>query len=120
MLKCSVVHYLRNFPWCYYLAGGLLRSEEPVVSLFLSPDVSAALISRRRQHVGFEMEDRQLAGCAASPGTWNSPGNGQPEFQHEAAFSVSGKRRSAVLVPARPRPERSVLQHAQHGEASGD
>ncbi|MGA8655272.1 MAG: hypothetical protein WB586_03920 [Chthoniobacterales bacterium] len=71
MLKCSVVHYLRNFPWCYYLAGGLLRSEEPVVSLFLSPDVSAALISRRRQHVGFEMEIASLpdAPPLLGPGT---------------------------------------------------
>lgn len=60
MLKCSVVHYLRNFPWRYYLAGGLLRSEEPVVSLFLSTNASAALVSRRRQHLGFETEIANL------------------------------------------------------------
>lgn len=82
VLKYSVVHYLRNFPWRYYLAGGLLRSEEPVVSLFLSPDVSAALVSRHRQHVGFETE------IASLPDAPPLLGSGIPRVPANRSFSA--------------------------------
>src|SRR5215469_2555728 len=56
----SLTHYIRNFPLRYYLSGGLVRAEEPVVSFFLAPENSAVLLTRRHQVVGYESDIADL------------------------------------------------------------
>jgi hypothetical protein len=60
----SLTHYIRNFPLRYYLSGGLVRTEEPVISFFLAPENSAALLTRRHQVVGLESD---IAGLPDAP-----------------------------------------------------
>jgi hypothetical protein len=56
----SLTHYIRNFPLRYYLSGGLVRAEEPVVSFFLAPENSAVLLTRRHQVIGYESDIADL------------------------------------------------------------
>jgi hypothetical protein len=56
----SLTHYIRNFPLRYYLSGGLVRAEEPIVSFFLAPEKSAALLTRRHQVIGYETDISNL------------------------------------------------------------
>jgi hypothetical protein len=52
----SITHYLRHFPLRYYLSGGLIRTNDPFVSLFLGGQSSVAMISRKHRVVGIEKE----------------------------------------------------------------
>lgn len=50
----SLFHFLRHFPWKYYLSGGLFRANEPVIALILSPAQSPALVVRGRYALWYE------------------------------------------------------------------
>jgi hypothetical protein len=59
----SIIRYLRNLPFRYYLKGGLAQMRGPTISLFLSAQQSAALICRGRRAQGFELEVVNLLGA---------------------------------------------------------
>ncbi len=67
-MKYSVTHYLRNFPWKYYLQGGLIRSQDPTLAIYLSDEFSAILISRKKNHLGYERAIRELPDAPPFPG----------------------------------------------------
>lgn len=56
----SLIHYLRNFPLKYYLLGGLVRTDDPIISLFLSPENSVTIVSRKRHVIGLESDIASL------------------------------------------------------------
>jgi hypothetical protein len=70
-MKYSIVHYLRNLPWAYYLRGGLIRPQDPTLTIYLSRDASAILISRRRLHLGYETKISELPDAPPLPGGHN-------------------------------------------------
>jgi hypothetical protein len=47
-------HYLRHFPFRYYLSGGLFATPEQVGVFFLSSKACSVLLTRRRRVVAFE------------------------------------------------------------------
>ena len=49
----STRHFLQNFPWRYYLSGGLFRPSAQVV-FHLSTDYSAVFLAREGRSAGFE------------------------------------------------------------------
>jgi hypothetical protein len=59
----SIIHYLRNVPLRYYLKGGLVETRGATISLFLSTQLSAALICRGRRAQGFELDVINLLGA---------------------------------------------------------
>ncbi len=67
-MKYSVTHYLRNVPWKYYLRGGLIRSQDPTLAIYLSEEFSAVLISRKKTHFGYETAITELPDAPPFPG----------------------------------------------------
>jgi hypothetical protein len=64
----SLVHYFRNFPLRYYIAGGLLSRDEPSVLFFLSSDAASVLVIRRRWPVAYEDKIGEIADHPPIPG----------------------------------------------------
>jgi len=56
----SLIRYLKNLPLAYYLKGGFTQMRGPTISLFLSPQQSAALVCRGHRAQGFELEIANL------------------------------------------------------------
>jgi hypothetical protein len=56
-----LLHYLRNFPLRYYVAGGLVSRDEPSVLFFLSADAASVLVVRRRRAVAYEDKIGEIA-----------------------------------------------------------
>jgi hypothetical protein len=52
----SLTHYLRNFPLKFYLSGGLIGKDDPVISLYLSPSNSVAMVTFKHLVIGLETE----------------------------------------------------------------
>ena len=67
-MKYSLVHYFRNFPLRYYMAGGLLSRDEPSVLFFLSSDSASVLVIRRRCPVAYEDKIGEIADHPPIPG----------------------------------------------------
>jgi hypothetical protein len=67
-MNYSLVHYFRNFPLRYYLAGGLLSRDEPSVLFFLSSDTASVLVIRRRCPVAYEDKIGEIADHPPIPG----------------------------------------------------
>lgn len=63
----SLVHFLRHFPWKYYLCGGLFRTNEPVIAVILSPAQSPALVTRGRHVLWYENDVAVMADRPPSP-----------------------------------------------------
>ncbi len=56
----SLIRYSKNLPLAYYLKGGFTQMRGPTISLFLSPQQSAALVCRGHRAQGFELEIANL------------------------------------------------------------
>src|SRR5438132_14369722 len=69
----SLIHYFRNLPLRYYLAGGLLSRDESSVLFFLSPDNASVLIIRRRSIVAYEDQIGEIADHPPIPGIPRAP-----------------------------------------------
>src|SRR5712671_6443527 len=67
-MNYSLVHYFRNFPLRYYVAGGLLSRDEPSVLFFLSSDSASVLVIRRRCPVTYEDRIGEIADHPPIPG----------------------------------------------------
>jgi len=74
-MNYSLVHYLRNLPLRYYLAGGLLSRDEPGVLFFLASDSAAVLVIRRHRSVAYEDKIGEIADHPPIPGV---PGGSTP------------------------------------------
>jgi hypothetical protein len=74
-MNYSLVHYLRNFPLRYYLAGGLLSRDEPGVLFFLASDSASVLVVRRHRSVAYEDKIGEIADHPPIPGV---PGESAP------------------------------------------
>jgi hypothetical protein len=72
-MNYSLVHYLRNFPLRYYLAGGLLSRDEPGVLFFLSSGSASVLVSRRHRLVAYENKIGEIADHPPIPGVSRGP-----------------------------------------------
>jgi hypothetical protein len=68
-MNYSLVHYLRNFPLRYYVAGGLLSRDEPSVLFFLSSDTASVLVIRGRCPVAYEDKIGEITDHPPIPGT---------------------------------------------------
>jgi hypothetical protein len=69
----SLVHYLRNFPLRYYLAGGLFSRDEPGVLFFLSSDSASVLVTRRHRLIAYESKISEIADHPPIPGVPSAP-----------------------------------------------
>jgi hypothetical protein len=67
-MKYSLLHYLRNFPLRYYVAGGLLSRDEPSVLFFLSSDSASVLVTRHRSPVAYEDKIGEISDHPPVPG----------------------------------------------------
>ena len=67
-MNYSLVHYLRNFPLRYYLAGGLFSRDEPGVLFFLASDSASALVVRRHRLIAYEDKIGEIADHPPIPG----------------------------------------------------
>jgi hypothetical protein len=63
----SLVHFLRHFPWKYYLCGGLFRAHEPVIAVILSPAQSPALVARGRRALWYEGDAAMMPDAPPAP-----------------------------------------------------
>jgi hypothetical protein len=69
----SLVHYLRNFPLSYYVAGGLFSRDEPGVLFFLSSGSASVLVSRRHRLLAYENKIAEIADHPPIPGVPSGP-----------------------------------------------
>jgi hypothetical protein len=72
-MNYSLVHYLRNFPLHYYVAGGLLSRDEPGVLLFLSSGFASVVVSRRHRLVAYEDKIGEIPDHPPIPGAPSGP-----------------------------------------------
>ncbi|HET9374455.1 MAG TPA: hypothetical protein VFO40_05750 [Chthoniobacterales bacterium] len=72
-MNYSLVHYLRNLPLRYYLAGGLLSRDEPGVLFFLSTSSASVLVSRRHRLIAYENKIGEIADHPPIPGVPSGP-----------------------------------------------
>jgi hypothetical protein len=60
-MSYSLVHYLQNFPFRYYVTGGLVSRGEPVALFFLSAKAASVLVMRCRRAVAYEDKIEEVA-----------------------------------------------------------
>lgn len=92
----SLVHFLRHFPWKYYLSGGLFRTNEPVIAVLLSPAQSPALVARGRHALWYENDVAMIPDAPPSP----EPGL-DPNLSSGRSFSTKLLARGRAKNPAR-------------------
>src|ERR1700733_5368208 len=91
----SLVHYLRSFPLKYYLGGGLLGKDDPVISLFLSQSNSIAALTYKHRLVGLEANISDLPDAP--------PAIGRSEDRLRGSKSFSTKLLSRARLRGAPR-----------------
>ncbi|MBV8901821.1 MAG: hypothetical protein JOY92_17105 [Verrucomicrobia bacterium] len=92
----SLVHFLRHFPWKYYLSGGLFRTNEPVIAVILSPAQSPALVARGRYALWYENDVAMMPDAPPSPESGLDPG-----LSSGRSFSTKLLARGRAKSPAR-------------------
>ncbi|MBV9490645.1 MAG: hypothetical protein JO069_13125 [Verrucomicrobia bacterium] len=53
-MSYSLVHFLRHFPWKYYLSGGLFRFNQPTIAVMLGSKGAPALVTRGQDVLWYE------------------------------------------------------------------
>jgi hypothetical protein len=96
----SLTHYLRNVPFKFYLSGGLIRTDDPTISLFLSAKYSTALISRRHHAIGLESDISGLSDAPPILGESNEMNVGNRNFTVKllSRFRAKGSPRF-IFIP---------------------
>lgn len=92
----SLVHFLRHFPWKYYLCGGLFRANEPVIAVILSPAQSPALVARGRHALWYENDVAMIPDAPPAPESTLDTG-----LSSGRGFSTKLLVRGRVKNPAR-------------------
>jgi hypothetical protein len=96
MMK-DIQTFIREMPLRYYLTGGLVSTEEPIISFYIGENEIEALVSYKRRAIGFEPE---LQRDADAPPTLAC---GQTYRPTVAGRKVSNKLAARYRVPPRCR-----------------
>jgi hypothetical protein len=72
-MNYSLVHYFRNLPLRYYVAGRLLPRDEPSVLFFLSSGSASVLVIRRHCPIAYEDKIDEIADHPPIPGVASGP-----------------------------------------------
>src|SRR5271169_5096815 len=87
--------FIREMPLQYYLSGGLVSTEEPIISFYIGENEIEALVSYKKKPIGFEPE---LQRDADAPPTM---AYGQTYKPTVAGRKVSNKLAARYRVPQR-------------------
>jgi hypothetical protein len=96
MMK-DIQTFIREMPLRYYLSGGLVSTEEPIISFYIGENEIEALVSYKKRAIGFEPE---LQRDADAPPTLAC---GQTYKPTVAGRKVSNKLAARYRVPQRCR-----------------